>query len=151
VINTFQWKQLEVAVNISYKLGYYFVKPSLSYSALVGQGIGNKEYDARWQKAGDELTTNVPSFVYPVNSQRDAFYSGAEINVLKGANFRLQYINISYLLPKMDHVIFDQLRIFFNVANLGILWRANHQNIDPDYPGGIPPSTSFSFGAHLNF
>lgn len=151
VINTFQWKQLEVAVNISYKLGYYFVKPSLSYSALIGQGIGNKEYDGRWQKPGDELTTSVPSFVYPVNSQRDAFYSGTEINVLKGDNFRLQYINISYLLPKMDHVIFDQLRIFFNVANLGILWRANHQNIDPDYPGGIPPSTSFSFGAHLNF
>ncbi|HZW70472.1 MAG TPA: TonB-dependent receptor, partial [Hanamia sp.] len=151
VINTFQWKQFEVAVNISYKLGYYFVKPSLSYSDLLGQGIGNKEYDARWQKPGDELTTNVPSFVYPVNSQRDAFYSGAEINVLKGDNLRLQYINISYLFPKIDHLIFDQLRIFFNVANLGILWRANHQNIDPDYPGGIPPSTSFSFGAHLNF
>jgi len=151
IINTFSWRQLDVSVNISYKLGYYFTKPSLSYSALVSQGRGNKEYDIRWQKPGDELVTNVPSFTYPVDSWRDAFYDGSEINVLKGDHFRLEYINISYLFPKMNKFHFDQLRVFFNAANLGILWRANKQNIDPDYPYGIPLPTSFSFGANLNF
>jgi TonB-linked SusC/RagA family outer membrane protein len=151
VINTFSWKQLEVAINISYKLGYYFLKPSVSYSGIVSQGGGNKEYANRWQKPGDELRTNVPSFVYPVDSRRDAFYSGSEINVLKGDNFRLQYINVSYLFSKKDMPAFDQLRVYFNIADVGLLWRANHQNIDPDYPYTIPPSTSFSLGVNLNF
>jgi TonB-dependent starch-binding outer membrane protein SusC len=151
VINTFSWKQLEVAVNISYKLGYYFFKPSISYSGLVSQGSGDKEYVNRWQKPGDELTMNVPSFVYPVDSRRDAFYSAAEINVLKGGNFRLQYVNISYLFPGNNNAAFDQLRLYFSVANVGLLWRANSQKIDPDYPYGLPPSASFSFGVNVNF
>ncbi|MEO9020993.1 MAG: SusC/RagA family TonB-linked outer membrane protein [Ginsengibacter sp.] len=151
VINTFSWKQFELAVNISYELGYYFAKPSLSYSSLISQGRGNSDYENRWQKPGDELTTNVPSFIYPVDSQRDGFYNTSEINVLKGDNFRLQYITFSYSFPQRKKNPFDQLRFFFNAANLGILWRANKQNIDPDYPAAIPPATSYSFGMNLNF
>ncbi len=152
VINTFSWKQLEVVINISYKLGYYFSKPSLSYSSLVSSGRGNEEYTKRWQKPGDELTTNVPSFVYPIDSWRDAFYTGAEINVLKGDHVRLQYINFNYMVSKKGKFPFDQVRLFVNAANLGILWRANKQNnIDPDYPGGIPLPKSYSFGITANF
>jgi TonB-dependent starch-binding outer membrane protein SusC len=151
VINTFSWKKFEMAVNISYKLGYYFAKPSLSYSALVSNGRGNSDYEKRWQKAGDELTTNVPSFIYPVNSQRDGFYNSSQVNVLKGDNFRLQYLTFSYSFPEQKKLLFDQLRVFFNAANLGILWRANKEDIDPDYPGGIPPPASFSFGMNVNF
>jgi TonB-dependent starch-binding outer membrane protein SusC len=151
IINTFSWKQLEMSVNISYKLGYYFHKPSLSYGGMVSQGSGNKEYANRWQKPGDELITNVPSFVYPVDSWRDAFYTSSQINVLKGDNLRLQYINISYQLPKSNKIAFEQVRIFVNAANLGILWRANKQHIDPDYPGSIPLPKSFSFGINANF
>jgi hypothetical protein len=151
IINTFSWKQLEMAVNISYKLGYYFHKPSLSYGGLVSQGSGNKEYAQRWQKPGDELTTNVPSFVYPVDTWRDAFYTSSAINVLRGDNLRLQYINISYQLPQKNKSPFDQVRFFANASNLGIIWRANKQKIDPDYPGAIPSPRSYSFGINLNF
>jgi TonB-dependent starch-binding outer membrane protein SusC len=150
IINTFSWKQLQMAINISYKMGYYFQKPSLSYSGLVSQGSGNKEYAGRWQRPGDELITNVPSFIYPVDSWRDAFYTSSEIHVLKGDHLRLQYINISYQLKK-NKLPFDQVRFFVNAANLGILWRANKQKIDPDYPGAISPPRSYSFGINLNF
>lgn len=150
-INTFSWKRLQLQVNISYKLGYYFQKPSLNYSALIKSGKGNKEYANRWQKPGDELTTNVPSFIYPADSWRDAFYASSTINVLKGDHVRLEYINVSYELPMFRKLPFDQVRFFANAANLGILWRANHQKIDPDYPGNIPPPRSFSFGLNVNF
>ncbi|MGN6196929.1 MAG: SusC/RagA family TonB-linked outer membrane protein [Ginsengibacter sp.] len=150
IINTFSWKQLQMSINISYKLGYYFHKPSLSYSGLVSQGSGNKEYEDRWQQPGDELTTSVPSFVYPVDTWRDAFYTSSAINVLKGDNVRLEYINISYQLPKINKLPFDQVRFFVNAANLGILWCANKQKIDPDYPGVIPPSRTYSFGVNIS-
>ncbi|HEY4154729.1 MAG TPA: SusC/RagA family TonB-linked outer membrane protein [Puia sp.] len=100
-INTFSFRQLSVSVNISYKLGYYFLRPALSYGSTVSGLGGNKEYADRWQKPGDEKHTQVPSFIYPANSSRDGFYQDAEINALKGDHFRLQYINLEYSLPKM--------------------------------------------------
>ncbi|MGN6268189.1 MAG: SusC/RagA family TonB-linked outer membrane protein [Ginsengibacter sp.] len=151
VINTWTLRQLEISVNISYKLGYYLFKPSLSYSGLVSQGIGNKEYSNRWQKPGDEVATNVPSFVYPLDSWRDAFYSAASVNVVKGDHIRLQYVNISYLFANKKILPLQQLKLFFNIANVGILWRANDARVDPDYPGTITPPTLFSFGANINF
>ena len=151
LINTFAWKGLELSINISYKFGYYFIKPSISYSGLVSQGSGNKEYASRWQKPGDELITNVPSFAYPVNSARDQFYEESEINVIRGDHIRLQYINISYLADHNGKMPFSRLRVFLNMAGGGILWRANKYHIDPDYPGSLPLPASFSLGVTANF
>ena len=151
LINTFSYKHFELILNLSYKFGYYFLKPSLSYSGLVSNGTGNKEFQDRWQKSGDELRTHVPSFIYPVDSQRDAFYSTSEINVLKGDHIRFQYINFSYLFERNNKFPFGQIQLYINVANLGIIWRANKEKLDPDNPGGIPVQKSFSFGLRADF
>lgn len=147
LINTFSWKQFDLAVNISYKLGYYTAKPSISYAALVSSGGGNKEYSKRWQKPGDENFTNVPSFQYPVSTDRDAFYSSAAVNIINAAHIRLQYINLGYTSKaNASSPLFKHLRFYFNCSNLGILWRANKQNIDPDFPNGLPPVRTWSLG-----
>ncbi len=151
LINTFSWKQLEISVNLSYKLGYYFGRPSLSYGSLISSGIGHKEYANRWQTPGDELRTNVPSFIYPANSSRDAFYSIAEINVIKGDHLRVQYITLSYDVDKKPKWPFNNFRLYLNAANLGIIWRANKEKIDPDYPGLLPLQKSISFGLKADF
>jgi hypothetical protein len=70
---------------------------------------------------------------------------------LKGDNIRLQYVNFSYLFPGNNKTFFDQVRLYFNIANMGLIWRANNQKIDPDYPYGNAPSTSFSLGINVNF
>lgn len=153
-INQFSYKQMAISVNISYKLGYYFLKPSLNYGALFSSGIGHKEYAERWQQPGDELRTSVPSFIYPADPNRDMFYSASEINVLKADHIRLQYINCTYSFKKNGSSLlraFNNLQAYINIANLGILWRANKQNIDPDYPGTIRPSGSFSVGIRAGF
>lgn len=147
VINTFSYKGISVSINISYKGGYYFKKSSLSYGALIG-GSGHKEYSARWQKPGDELKTNIPSLIYPNNSERDAFYSDAEINVLKGDHLRIQYINLSYTLNNeiWKKNPFKDLQVYFNASNLGIIWRANKQGLDPEYPSTLYPAKSMAIG-----
>ncbi len=150
-INTFAWHGFEVSVNVSYKTGYFFMKPSLSYSNLANNGIGHSEYEARWQKPGDELITNVPSFIYPLNSSRDVFYAQSEVNILRGSHVRLAYINISYNLPGILHKGIQLCDIYFNAANLGILWRANKFGIDPDYPGAIPPQKLLTIGIRAKF
>ncbi|MFC0774070.1 SusC/RagA family TonB-linked outer membrane protein [Terrimonas alba] len=151
LINTFSWRQLELAVNISYKFGYWLAKPALSYSTLVSSGTGHKEYADRWQKPGDELTTHVPSFMYPVNGNRDAFYSIADINIIKGDHARLQYIDLSYAIGKSKKWPLQNTRLYVNMANLGIIWRANKDRIDPDFPGTVSLPKTIAFGLKAEF
>ncbi|MDB5277300.1 MAG: SusC/RagA family TonB-linked outer membrane protein [Ferruginibacter sp.] len=153
LVNTFSWKQFSLAINISAKLGYYFLRPSINYDPLIYAGGGNKDYARRWQKPGDEKTTSVPSFVYPNDYSRDNFYGSAEVNYPKGAHLRLQYINLAYTPGiKFRHGLpFTGLELYANAANLGILWRANKQQLDPDYPATVPPAAIWAFGVRFNF
>jgi TonB-linked SusC/RagA family outer membrane protein len=146
--NTVEWNKFSLAVNITYRLNYYFRKPVTSYSALITNGIGYPDYDQRWQKQGDEQRTNVPSFVYPVNSLRDQFYYYSSVNVLKADNVKLDEIYLNYdLTSKMRFlgVRNFQIYLFANQLNI-ILWKANKDGIDPDVMYNVKPPFSFSAG-----
>lgn len=154
--NTFTYGGLSLSANIQYKLGYYFRRPVsqvISYSQLfsVTGSMQGEEYASRWQKPGDEQFTNVPSAVYSsMSTNRDNFYYYSSVNVLKGDHIRLQEINLSYLFPATFSRYVKNPRIYANVTNLGILWRANKQGIDPevfDYP--TPRSYSLGFSANF--
>jgi TonB-linked SusC/RagA family outer membrane protein len=147
LINSISYKQFELTFNVSYKLGYYFKKPSLSYTSLFNSGQSNNEYASRWQKPGDEAFTNVPGLIYPSNLNRDGFYGSSSINILKGDHFRLQYINLSYSFKLKEAT----LRAFGNFNNPGIIWRTNKYKLDPDYPASQPPIRSVAMGISLNF
>lgn len=150
--NTFRYKGFVVSTQIAFKAGSYFRRDALSYSSLFSTRNGPSEYADRWQKPGDELKTNVPSMVYPVVSGRDPFYSGSVINVLKGDYIRLKYINLSYAFdPKyFKKPFFKQMQIFAVANNLGLLWTANNEGIDPDYSSSVP-TKSIAFGIKTQF
>jgi hypothetical protein len=152
LLNAFSYKGFALSFNITYKFGYYLFRPSLSYSGLVNYGTGGTDYQKRWQNPGDENKTDVPSFIYPVDESRESFYAGSEINVIKGDHIRLQFINVSWSLPgNKSGLPFRSLQFYCNVANLGILWRANKYHVDPDFTGKIPEPKTFSFGIRSNF
>jgi hypothetical protein len=135
-------------------LGYFFKRPVLNYSTLVaGSSTGTSDYAYRWQKPGDEKLTNVPSFIYPVSSERDAFYANSEINILKADNIRLQYINLSYsfMLREKNRLPFNGFLVYVNAANVGIIWRKNGEHLDPDYAGVVPVPKAFTIGVRTNF
>jgi TonB-linked SusC/RagA family outer membrane protein len=152
VANRVYWKGVSLSVNVVYKLGYYFLKPVFQEMSLIASGMGHKEYDQRWQKPGDELTTNVPAFRYPFPPgidmyARDRLYKSAEINVLKGDNIRLQYITVGYAFKETTRkVVLKNLELYGNISNLGIIWRANKEGIDPDYANDVMPSRGFAIG-----
>ncbi len=108
----------------------------------------------RWQKPGDEKGTNVPSMVYPADQNRDNFYSESGALVDKGDHIRFQDISFSYSFNpnKWRKIPFQSLQFYVYANNIGILWRANRDGLDPDFPlGGIPPSRSISFGIKAGF
>jgi len=150
--NTVSWNGFSLNFNITYKFGYYAIKPSLSYSSLAKYGVkGITGYENRWQEPGDELTTNIPSLVYPFNTNRDAFYELSEVNAIKCDQIRLQYINLIYNLKPIKKLNFNSLQVYFNASNLGLLWTANKDHIDPDAINTIPDSKTYSIGIRMNF
>jgi hypothetical protein len=70
--------------------------------------------------------------------------------MLKADHIRLQYINMDYQVIEQRGKGFG-LRLYANIANLGILWRANKENIDPDYPGSIPAPKTYAIGLQATF
>lgn len=158
--NNFSYRGITLSVNMVYKLGYYFRRPSISYNSLFAGGAGHQDYSKRWVKPGDENFTNVPSMpVIPFSNNRDVFYSNSEILVEKGDHIRLQDISVSYDLNKslLRKTPFKDIRVYCYLNNVGILWRANKYGIDPDvanYPTVIsnyPNPRTIAIGLKTTF
>jgi TonB-dependent starch-binding outer membrane protein SusC len=143
--NHLQWKQLSLDIRITGKFGHWFRRPSIKYSSLFNDRAGHSDFSLRWQQPGDENHTTVPSMIYPNNSQRDIFYQYSETLVSKADHIRLQYITLGYQLRKPD------LQVYANFNNLGLIWKANHYGIDPEYNNGLPPSVTMALGVRASF
>ncbi|VTR43705.1 SusC/RagA family TonB-linked outer membrane protein [Sphingobacterium thalpophilum] len=151
LINTLSYRDFDLSFNLSYKGGYYFNKPTTSYYTLFQSGIAYPDFEQRWQKPGDEQITDVPAMSYPISTDADAFYARASINVLKGDHIRLEYINFSW---KQRYKLMTKeinLRLFANASNLGMIWSANKEKIDPEFVYRLRPSKQFSLGIQLEY
>jgi TonB-linked SusC/RagA family outer membrane protein len=154
--NTFTYKSWSLSANIIFKLNYYFRKSStsISYSGIVYGGV-NKDFANRWQKPGDESITSVPSIqLPPSDNNRDFFYQYSQALVDKADNIRFQDLKVSYDLNKSQKpkLPFSRIQIYGYVNNIGILWRANHDHLDPDlYAGSTPLPLTISLGINSTF
>lgn len=135
--NDFNWGNWNLSFNITYKFGHYFRNTGIAYGNVFGGNLSyaDNQYLSRWKNPGDELITNIPSMVYPANANRDMAYNYSNILIEKGDHIRLQDINIGYDFgtPKGRSGLYRNLRVFAYINNLGILWKANKQGIDPDF------------------
>ena len=135
--NTFRRGRLTLSVNISYRTGNYFRRPSINYSMLVSGWNGNSDYAQRWQRPGDELRTNVPSFsdTTVLNPARDYLYTNATVLVERSDQVRLEDVRLSYGMERksMHWLPFPRLRLYGYASNLGLLWTSNRHGIDPYY------------------
>lgn len=151
-INTISYRGISVTANIAYKFGYFFRRNTIDYEALIYGGVAHADFYKRWQKPGDEKNTNVPSFQYPTDFGRDAFYVNSSATVSKGDNIRLQDVTLSFEpRGKLSKGILKNSQLSLYATNLGIIWRANKQGLDPDYGTAIPPARLISVGLRKTF
>jgi TonB-linked SusC/RagA family outer membrane protein len=153
VRNTFSLYGFTLSANISYRLGYYVRRPSVSYASVLQGNGGHGDYYARWQKPGDELHTNVPSMPQVVNTARDAFYSNASVLVQRGDHIRFQDINLSYTILKnqLRWLPFSTMQIYVYANNIGLLYKKMDGDLDPDYLSSTPPAKSIAAGLKIDF
>lgn len=150
VRNTIDFGPWSLSANISYRLGYYFHRPSISYGTTKGLG-GHSDYSLRWKNPGDELITDVPSVPLVANTARDDFYKYANVLTERGDNIRLQDINISYQLPvSRNGKFFRRLQVSLYLNNLGIIWQESKSGIDPDFQSALLPK-SIALGIRGDF
>lgn len=153
--NTLSWKEISVSFNITYRMKYYFRRPTISYGALFNRWGGHADYALRWKKPGDELVTNIPSL--PTTAyfdSRDAVFPRTDILVEKGDHIRLQDIRLNYDINRsvVRRLPFQNMQLYVYVNNIGIIWKSGRSGIDPDYRGNIiPPPLAISSGVSLTF
>jgi TonB-linked SusC/RagA family outer membrane protein len=148
--NSVGFKNWNISANISYRLGYYYRKNSIVYGNNMGLGR-HGDFSNRWQQAGDELITQVPSVPSAVNTSRDFVYQFSEALVQKGDHIRLQDVQLSYnLKANPTKLLFNKIEVYAYSNNLSILWKASDAPYDPDYQNGAPPKT-FALGLRLGF
>ena len=147
--NTFSYHHVSLSFNITYKLGYYFRKSTINYTNLFGSWVGNGDFEKRWQKPGDEMHTNVPSMIYPADYYRDYFYQESAATVEKGDQVRLQDISLTYDVQHGKRQA-PLLHFYIYASNLGILWRANKDGLDPDANNSYPIPLSVSAGCKID-
>ncbi|MGN6532278.1 MAG: hypothetical protein ACTHK0_11055, partial [Ginsengibacter sp.] len=63
-----------------------------------------------------------------------------------------QYINAGYELKLLNNnkKAFSSLQVYLNASNIGILWRANKEKLDPEAPY-TAVSRSYAIGIRGNF
>ncbi|WPR77501.1 SusC/RagA family TonB-linked outer membrane protein [Algoriphagus sp. NG3] len=149
--NTLGYKGLSISFNISYRLGYYFRRNTVNYVDLVNGRITHADYHLRWQQAGEELITDVPSMPLVVNSNRQTIYRYSEITAERGDHIRFQDVRIAYRMErKSQHWLpFRSAELYSYVSNLGILWKKTDFRIDPDFQD-IPPPRSLALGLRID-
>jgi hypothetical protein len=70
--------------------------------------------------------------------------------VLPADNIRLEYISFSYSVRSKKNW-FDNLQVYANAANLGLIWKKNKEGLDPDYPSTFPPVKTWALGIKATF
>jgi hypothetical protein len=91
--------------------------------------------------------------VYPADPSRDQFYQSSEVLVERGDHVRLQDLQLSYTLDRSAHpkLPVQGLRLYLYANNLGILWKANHAGIDPDYISSYPQPRTLALGLKIDY
>jgi hypothetical protein len=141
--NLFSYKNFNLNVNMIYNLGHVEFRDVNSYytNRLVGinfsSGNAPQEFANRWKAKGDELVTNIPSFVAGTTSvsRRDvAYYQSGDINVIDASYIKLRDITLNYNLPAsiIRKLKASNISLRCQLSNI-MLWKANKYGIDPEF------------------
>ncbi len=138
ITNIFSWKGISLIVALQYRFRYSILRNTINYSQLYASNTTHPDFARRWQQPGDEQKTTIPSMPYPANNARDAFYAITNANVFKGDNIRLQQIRMEYniSLAKLTRQTIKRATFYASGENLGLVWRADKLNSDPDVQYG---------------
>lgn len=153
--NDFSWNGMSLSLLITGKFDYVFRRtthsPGLEYSNVSSYHM---DYMKRWQKAGDEIFTDIPATSKVSTENLSSNLKYFENFISDGDHIRLQDVRFSYTIPSN---IFNsksnrKASIYAYARNLGVIWKSTKLGIDPDYANAeyVAPKT-FAVGINIEF
>ncbi|SFS67997.1 TonB-linked outer membrane protein, SusC/RagA family [Zhouia amylolytica] len=158
--NTFSFKGVTLRARMIGKFGHKFFKPSASYPVwpLKNQSTYGSHPDWDLMISGEGESQGLPSLPseYDFYTYRWGWYMPyLDKRVADAAHIRLKEIYLGYDLPVklMNSMGIQNLRVFAQMENLGNIWTANDDGIDPEYLIGVTrrPEKSFTMGLSVQF
>jgi hypothetical protein len=154
------YKRFDLGFQFQYQFGGVFRKPSLSISPFISR---SGDIGSRWRNPGDEAFTNVPGinadynlgYSYGISVER---YANSDLLVRSRSNVKLQQIRLAYSIPPRltNKLGVKALTLSAVCRNLGMIWVANNEKIDPDYIYNVDntyqlaPVRTYSFQLNLS-
>lgn len=169
--NLFSYKAFTMSANIVFNMGnVMFRDMNTLYSGannIVNQnfqtGNFNSDFANRWKKPGDEAFTDVPAFVADASvsgpRRNLEIYTRGNLNVVNASYAKFRDITLAYQLPAtwLRSIKAQSLALRMQLSNV-MLWKANHEGIDPEFQNYRTGASSMPFnqktitlGAHLTF
>ena len=159
-INTFSYKNFDLSLTFSYKLGHVMRGPvrGLATPNYFNYRSYSRILADRWKTPDDNGNTDIPAVDRNFSTIR--IYNYSDSNIDKADFVRLSYLSLGYQMPDELFVnsFVKSMRLNLQFSNLWI-WTANRWNLDPEYYGGIksgtpngfsPPATS-TLSLNINF
>lgn len=172
--NMFRYKKWSLDFNIIYNLGHVMRRDVSNFygGRLLAPSVNtfndaniNAEFADRWKVPGDELKTDIPSYVsnnaISMSRRQVEYYTYGSSNVLDASYIKMRDVTLSYDLPKniINSIGLKAVKLRFQVSNL-MLWKANSYGIDPEFQDSANSSISrrtmrtdqgtITIGAHVS-
>lgn len=163
--NTLRYKDWELSFFITAQAGNKIrLNPSFDPS-YMDLNVFSREYYDRWQRPGDELTTDVPTIpsqdlikLFGRENIEKAYntYNYSQLRVADGSFVRMKNISLGYTLPEpwVRKLGLKHLNIKANVTNPFLIYSdAKLKGQDPEYykSGGVSLPTPQQYTLTLNF
>ncbi len=160
-MNNFSYKSFQLGIRLSYNMGHIVKKETIvNYPTWGGySGFLDTHTDLldRWRQSGDEATKIVPG-IANINQNSLNRFKESDRMIIDGSHIRLQQISLGYNFPAelLKRLPIKNLNVNATVRNLGIIWRANKEGIDPMYYrtrsySSMPPTKSYFFSLSTTF
>lgn len=154
-VNEFSWKGLSLYVYLEGKFGGKFRSPVPTIPELYnGTKINLSRYITYFTESDYSDHPGLPE-PNDYSYYRWQFYNQElSCNVQKASFIRLKELTLSYQLPVAwtRKARINSLKVFAQGRDLGLLWKANNMDVDPEWlPGTNKPYASFTFGLNIEF
>ena len=151
--NYLTYGQFTLSLNLVYNFGAV-MRSTINQSFTGMQGGANimtVDFLKRWQKTGDENTTNIPGYlpVEDYNGRSLTYYTNANINVVNASYLKLSEAGLAYNLNRntLHFLKIESASLRFQVNNI-LLWKANKLGINPEFQGFQNGSRFMPAGQH---
>ena len=153
--NTLHFKGFTFKTMITAKFGHVYRRPTLNYNLDSRlKSVYHEDLNKIMNGGADEMGVPILPNGFTANTSRWSTYVPYLNSLVDDADYiRFKELYLGYDMPKglTSKIGLKNLTLYAHARDLGVIWTANDNGIDPDYIKGqsLKPGVSYTFGLKL--